>query len=114
MNIGIVCYASIGGSGIVATELAKGLAVSGHQVRLVSTEPPFRLGNFQAGLAFHAVQIPGYPLFREPQYLLALANKIVEVSFFLNVQQNIAVSSFFLSVLSTDQTRVISKMMKKK
>jgi len=80
MNIGIVCYASIGGSGIVATELAKGLAVSGHQVRLVSTEPPFRLGNFQAGLAFHAVQIPGYPLFREPQYLLALANKIVEVS----------------------------------
>ena len=80
MNIGIVCYASIGGSGIVATELAKVLAERGHQVRLISTEPPFRLGEYQAGLAFHEVQTPGYPLFREPQYLLSLANKLVEVS----------------------------------
>ncbi len=80
MNIGIVCYASVGGSGIVATELAKVLAGRGHEVRLISTEPPFRLGNFQAGLAFHAVQTPGYPLFRAPQYLLSLANKLVEVS----------------------------------
>lgn len=80
MNVAIVCYASVGGSGIVATELAKMLAVRGHQVRLVSTEPPFRLGEFQAGLAFHEVQTPGYPLFREPQYLLSLANKLVEVA----------------------------------
>ena len=80
MNIGIVCYASVGGSGVVATELAKVLARRGHEVRLISSEPPFRLGDFQAGLAFHAVQTPGYPLFREPQYLLSLANKIVEVS----------------------------------
>ena len=80
MNIGIVCYASIGGSGIVATELAKILAARGHEVRLISTEPPWRLGDFQAGLAFHAVQTPGYPLFREPQYLLSFANKLVEVS----------------------------------
>lgn len=80
MNVGIVCYASVGGSGIVATELAKVLAKRGHEVRLVSTEPPFRLGEFQAGLAFHEVQTPGSPLFREPQYLLSLANKLVEVS----------------------------------
>lgn len=80
MNVAIVCYASVGGSGIVATELAKALAGRGHQVRLVSTEPPFRLGEFQAGLAFHEVQTPGYPLFREPQYLLSLANKLVEVA----------------------------------
>ncbi|MEE8129532.1 MAG: N-acetyl-alpha-D-glucosaminyl L-malate synthase BshA [Vicinamibacterales bacterium] len=80
MNISIVCYGSVGGSGIVATELAKVLAGRGHELRLVSTEPPFRLGDFQAGLAFHAVQTPGYPLFREPQYLLSLANKLVEVS----------------------------------
>ena len=79
MNVGIVCYASVGGSGIVATELAKVLARRGNEVRLISSEPPFRLGDFQAGLAFHAVQTPGYPLFREPQYLLSLANKIVEV-----------------------------------
>lgn len=80
MNVGIVCYASVGGSGIVATELAKVLAKRGHEVRLVSTEPPFRLGEFQAGLAFHEVQTPGSPLFREPQYLLSLANKLVEVA----------------------------------
>ena len=80
MNVGIVCYASVGGSGVVATELAKVLARRGHEVRLISSEPPFRLGDFQAGLAFHAVQTPGYPLFREPQYLLSLTNKIVEVS----------------------------------
>ena len=80
MNIGIVCYASVGGSGIVATELAKALADRGHQVRLISTEMPFRGPEYHVGLAFHAVQTPGYPLFREPQYLLSLANKIVQVS----------------------------------
>ena len=80
MNIGIVCYASVGGSGIVATELAKALAARGHQVRLISTDPPFRLGDVQAGLVFHEVRTPGYPLFREPQYLLSLANKLVEVA----------------------------------
>ena len=80
MNIGIVCYASVGGSGVVATELGKILARRGHQVHLISTDPPFRLGEFQAGLAFHQVRTPTYPLFREPQYLLSLANKIVQVS----------------------------------
>lgn len=80
MNVGIVCYASVGGSGIVATELAKALADRGHQVRLISTEMPFRGPEYHVGLAFHAVQTPGYPLFREPQYLLSLANKIVQVS----------------------------------
>jgi len=80
MNIGIVCYASVGGSGIVATELGKALAQRGHAVHFISTETPFRLGEFQAGLAFHQVLTPTYPLFREPQYLLSLANKIVEVS----------------------------------
>lgn len=80
MNIGVVCYASVGGSGIVATELAKALARRNHQVHLVSTEPPFRLGDYEAGLAFHRVHTPTYPLFREPQYLLSLANQIVRLS----------------------------------
>jgi N-acetyl-alpha-D-glucosaminyl L-malate synthase BshA len=80
MHIGVVCYASVGGSGIVATELAKELARRGHQVHLVSTEPPFRLGEYEAGLAFHRVHTPTYPLFREPQYLLSLANKLVQLS----------------------------------
>jgi N-acetyl-alpha-D-glucosaminyl L-malate synthase BshA len=80
MNIGMVCYASVGGSGIVATELGKSLARRGHAVHFISTETPFRLGEFQAGLTFHRVHTPSYPLFREPQYLLSLANKIVEVA----------------------------------
>jgi N-acetyl-alpha-D-glucosaminyl L-malate synthase BshA len=80
MNIAIVCYASVGGSGIVATELAKSLARRHHQVHLLSTEPPFRLGDYQAGLAFHRVHTPSYPLFREPQYMLSLATQIVQLS----------------------------------
>ena len=80
MKIGIVCYASIGGSGIIATELGKSLAARGHQVHILSGEMPFRLGNYQPGLTFHRVETPSYPLFREPQYLLSLATKIVQVS----------------------------------
>jgi L-malate glycosyltransferase len=80
VNIGIVCYASIGGSGVVATELGKALADRGHQVHIISIDQPFRLGEFHAGLAFHQVQTPSYPLFHEPQYVLSLANKIVQVA----------------------------------
>ena len=80
LNVGIVCYASVGGSGVVATELGKALALRGHQVHFISTETPFRLGEFQEGLSFHQVLTPTYPLFREPQYLLSLANRIVQVS----------------------------------
>ena len=80
MNIGIVCYATVGGSGIVATELAKALAAMGHDVHVLSTETPFRFGDDQPGLAFHRVHTPSYPLFREPQYLLSLATRIVQVT----------------------------------
>ena len=80
MNVGIVCYASVGGSGIIATELGKALALRGHRVHILSSEMPVRLGVFQPGLSFHRVETPSYPLFREPQYLLSLANKIVQVS----------------------------------
>ena len=80
MNIGIVCYASVGGSGIIATELGKVLASRGHNVHILSSEPPARYGDYQPGLTFHRVDTPSYPLFREPQYLLSLANKIVQVS----------------------------------
>jgi L-malate glycosyltransferase len=80
VNIGIVCYASVGGSGIVATELAKSLAERGHDVHLLSTETPFRYTEYQPGLSFHRVHTPAYPLFREPQYILSLATNIVRVS----------------------------------
>jgi len=80
MNVGIICYASVGGSGIIATELGKQLAVRGHRVHILSTDTPVRLGDYVPGLSFHRVETPNYPLFREPQYLLSLANKIVEVA----------------------------------
>jgi N-acetyl-alpha-D-glucosaminyl L-malate synthase BshA len=80
MNIGIVCYASVGGSGIIATELGKRLVSRGHCVHVLSSEMPVRLGDYQPGLSFHRVETPSYPLFREPQYLLSLANKIVQVA----------------------------------
>jgi N-acetyl-alpha-D-glucosaminyl L-malate synthase BshA len=80
MNIGIVCYASIGGSGIIATELGKKLASRGHDVHVLSSDTPVRLADYQPGLSFHRVESPSYPLFREPQYLLSLANKLVQVS----------------------------------
>ena len=80
MRIGIVCYASVGGSGIIATELGKMLAARGHDVHILSSDTPFRLGEYQPGLTFHRVETPSYPLFREPQYLLSLATKIVQVA----------------------------------
>ncbi len=79
MNVGIICYASVGGSGVVATELASALASRGHDVHILSSETPFRLRD-EPGLSFHKVDTPAYPLFREPQYLLSLATKIVQVS----------------------------------
>jgi L-malate glycosyltransferase len=80
VNVGIVCYASVGGSGIVATELAKSLAARGHDVHVLSADTPFRFGTYQAGLTFHRVSTPAYPLFRETQYVLALATRVVQVS----------------------------------
>jgi N-acetyl-alpha-D-glucosaminyl L-malate synthase BshA len=80
MKIAIVCYASIGGSGILATELAKCLAARGHQIHVFSREQPFRLGDDQPGVVFHRVLTPSYPLFREPQYVLSLATRITQVS----------------------------------
>jgi len=80
VRIGIVCYASLGGSGVVATELALALADRGHEVRVISSEPPFRWRGGVPNLHFERVETPAYPLFREPQYLVALASTIVRVA----------------------------------
>ena len=80
MKIGIICYASVGGSGVVATELALALADRGHNVHLVSADLPFRWRWGTRGLSFERVDTPSYPLFREPQYLIALTNTLVRVS----------------------------------
>jgi N-acetyl-alpha-D-glucosaminyl L-malate synthase BshA len=80
VRIGIVCYASVGGSGVLATELALALADRGHEVHLVSADLPFRWRWGTPGLSFERVDTPSYPLFREPQYLIALTNTLVKVS----------------------------------
>jgi N-acetyl-alpha-D-glucosaminyl L-malate synthase BshA len=79
MNVGIVCYASVGGSGIIATELAMSLAARGHDVHLISTDTPFRMQEYRPRLWFHRVNTPAYPLFREPQYVISLATRIVQL-----------------------------------
>ena len=80
MKVAIACYPTYGGSGVVATELGLALAERGHEVHLLSYEPPHRLGaEFRPNMFFHEVQVTAYPLFRYPPYDLALASKMVEV-----------------------------------
>ena len=80
MRIGISCYPTFGGSGIVATELAMALAASGDQVHVISYALPSRLTFINANLFYHEVVVPHYPLFEYPPYSLALATQIVEVA----------------------------------
>ena len=80
MNIGIVCYPTFGGSGVVATELGKALAEKGHKIHFISYDQPVRLNAFTNNLFYHEVTVSNYPLFDYPPYELALANKIVEVA----------------------------------
>lgn len=79
MRIGIVCYPTVGGSGVVATEMAHALALRGHEVHLLSYDRPSRLRRGVPGLQFHQVAVSAYPLFRYPPYDLALATRMLEV-----------------------------------
>jgi N-acetyl-alpha-D-glucosaminyl L-malate synthase BshA len=80
MRIGITCYPTYGGSGVVATELGKALAKRGHSVHFISYAMPMRLSGFQDNIFYHEVETSNYPLFDFPLYTLALASKMVEVS----------------------------------
>ncbi|HWD88981.1 MAG TPA: N-acetyl-alpha-D-glucosaminyl L-malate synthase BshA [Mucilaginibacter sp.] len=79
MKIGIVCYPTFGGSGVVATELGKALADHGHQVHFVTYNQPARLDFFSENLFYHEVAVSKYPLFDYPPYELALASRLVDV-----------------------------------
>ena len=79
MNIGIVCYPTFGGSGVVATELGKALAKQGHKVHFISCQQPARLDVFNENLFYHEVMISMYPLFDFPPYETALTSKLVDV-----------------------------------
>lgn len=79
MKIGIVCYPTYGGSGVVATELGKALAEAGHQVHFITYDQPSRLALLSGNIFYHKVDIRTYPLFKYPPYELALASKMVNV-----------------------------------
>ncbi len=79
MNIGIVCYPTYGGSGVVATELGIGLAKKGHKVHFLSYARPQRLNEFESNIDFHEVAVNVYPLFEYPPYDLALASHMVDL-----------------------------------
>jgi N-acetyl-alpha-D-glucosaminyl L-malate synthase BshA len=80
VNVGIVCYPTVGGSGAVAAELGKQLAGRGHEVHVISYRLPFRLGDFQQNICFHEVDVSSYPLFEYPPHDLALAVKMAEAT----------------------------------
>ena len=84
MRIGIVCYPTFGGSGVLATELGKALADKGHQVHFITYQQPVRLNEFNANIFYHEVRVTTYPLFDYPPYETALASAMVDV---INNQQ---------------------------
>lgn len=82
MKIGIVCYPTFGGSGVVATELGNALARQGHEIHFITYDQPTRMALFDENIYYHKVDIRTYPLFEYPPYELALASKMVNVAKF--------------------------------
>lgn len=82
MKIGIVCYPTFGGSGVVATELGKALGKIGHEVHFMTYSQPMRLDFFNQNIFYHEVTLQSYPLFKYPPYEMALASKMVDITKF--------------------------------
>jgi N-acetyl-alpha-D-glucosaminyl L-malate synthase BshA len=80
MKVGITCYPTYGGSGVVATELGKNLAERGHEIHFISSSLPFRLSHVAGNIFFHEVNVQSYPLFESPPYTLSLTSKMVDIA----------------------------------
>jgi len=80
LKIGITCYPTLGGSGVVATELGKLLAEKGHEVHFITHSMPFRLGKFDKNISYHEVEVNDYYVFKYPPYDLSLASKLAQVA----------------------------------
>jgi len=80
MRIGVTCYPTVGGSGVVATELGLEMARRGHEVHFICYALPYRLGRVPPGVTFHEVTVPAYPLFSYPPYSLALASQMADAA----------------------------------
>ncbi len=85
MKIGITCYPTYGGSGVVATELGIELAAAGHEIHFITYSQPFRLTGREHGIFYHEVPVSNYPLFEYPPYDLALATRMSEVAEYYNL-----------------------------
>ncbi len=117
LNIGITCYPTYGGSGVVATELGLHLARRGHNIHFISYDKPFRYTNDEERVRFHKVQVVEYPLFQYPPYSLALTTKMVEVATqmeldLLHVHYAIphAVSAYLAKQMMGGQLRVVTTL----
>lgn len=114
MKIGITCYPTYGGSGIVATELGKALAEKGHTVHFISYSMPFRLHTFSENIFYHEVEVNSYPLFEFPPYSISLASKMAEVMCYeeldlMHVHYAIphAISAFLAREIQRDRADII-------
>jgi L-malate glycosyltransferase len=117
MKIGITCYPTYGGSGVVATELGKALAERGHQVHFISYALPTRLDGFLGNIIYHEVEMSSYPLFEFPLYTPALASKMVEVAKYekldiLHVHYAVphAISAFLAKKIIGDKLKIITTL----
>jgi N-acetyl-alpha-D-glucosaminyl L-malate synthase BshA len=117
LKVGIVCYPTVGGSGVVATEMAVHLARIGHEVHLLSYGRPSRLRAGVPGLRYHAIEVSAYPLFRFPPYDLALATRMLEVHeeakldlFHVHYAIPHAISAFLARSMSKDGFKFVTTL----
>ncbi|MEK6716106.1 MAG: N-acetyl-alpha-D-glucosaminyl L-malate synthase BshA [candidate division NC10 bacterium] len=118
MKIGITCYPTYGGSGVVATELGKALAQRGHEIHFISYSLPFRLQHYHERIFFHEVEMVTYPLLEHPPYAIALAAKMSEVGaqvgldlFHVHYAIPHAVSAFLArAILGQGRPRIITTL----
>lgn len=117
LKIGITCYPSLGGSGVVATELGKLLAEKGHEVHFIANSIPFRLGTFHKNIFYHEVEVSDYYVFRYPPYDLSLATKMAQVTKMqkldiLHVHYAVphAVCAFLAKQMVGDQLKVVTTL----
>ena len=117
LRLGIVCYPTVGGSSVIATEVALHAAERGHEVHLLSYDRPHRLRAGVSGLRYHDVRVAGYPLMRYPPYALALATRMLEVQeeanidvFHVHYAIPHAVSAFLARSMSGNRLRFITTL----
>lgn len=117
LKIGITCYPSLGGSGVVATELGKLLAEKGHEIHFITHSMPFRLGKFHRNIYYHEVEVSDYYVFRYPPYDLSLASKMNQVARLqnldlLHVHYAVphAICAYLAKQMAGDQLKVVTTL----